>query len=238
MEKNYFEIISENVNEGIKNRGFECIKTSDEYLFKKDDVIYKIVCRENKSIICLENAGTDGEYKIKSSWCLKKDEFLQKDVEMISEDFIHSIVGMDKSFKKQSRTKNEEESNIDSLFFANRMANILPELKEEIRIEKECYSEFRGVTFAREQLVPRLKNILSSGKDKAKLQKLFKVMSELYQNGTLDVRSIITMVILNSIEEEKQIRLVEDLIDEKLKSAWSASRKYKGKKVKPEKVKK
>ena len=40
---------------------------------------------------------------------------------------------------------------MDPLFFCNRLVNVFPSLKDDIRFEKEHYPSFRGVTFAREK---------------------------------------------------------------------------------------
>ncbi len=67
------------------------------------------------------------------------------------------------------------------------------------------------------------------------IKKLGKLLSDLYSNGTKDVRSIITMVVLNRIENTAPL---QECLSEELKKAWEHSLKYKGKEVKPEKIKK
>ena len=54
----------------------------------------------------------------------------------------------------------------------------------------------------------------------------------------MDCRSIITIVILNGIEGEKNEELMDEALDDMLKKAWKFARRYRGKEVKPEKPKK
>ena len=69
------------------------------------------------------------------------------------------------------------------------------------------------------------------------MEKLATLLSTQYGNGDADTRSIITIVILNSLPEGSYEGLNEYLSDE-LKTAWKAALKFKGKTVKPEKPKK
>ena len=151
---------------------------------------------------------------------------------------LSDMVGKEKVAVRQIRKKlNENENNITELFFANRMATFFPELKELIHQEKEQYEEFRAVTFSKKFILPKVNSYIESEKNTSKISKFGKTLSELYQNAGLSVKSIITIVILNGISEENEIKLKQYLSDE-LKKAWEAAKKYKGKKVKPEKPKK
>jgi hypothetical protein len=58
-----------------------------------------------------------------------------------------------------------------------------------------------------------------------------------YKSGDLDVRAVITIIILNSIETEKAENSLRNNINDDLKKAWDAAKKVKNKKVKPEKIK-
>ena len=60
----------------------------------------------------------------------------------------------------------------------------------------------------------------------------------MYQSGDMDVRSIITMVLLNGFQDETALMRVEEKFSEDLAKSYKYGRKLKGKKVKPEKKKK
>ena len=71
----------------------------------------------------------------------------------------------------------------------------------------------------------------------ADLKKLGQILSTQYGNGDPDTRSIITIVILNSISAEYDAK-IEEYLDDNLKKAFTYAKKYRNKTVKPEKEKK
>ena len=95
---------------------------------------------------------------------------------------------------------------------------------------------FRGVTFARASIVPRVNKLVKEG-NKADLKKLGNILSTQYTNGDADTRAIITIVILNSIPEEDTVKL-EEYMSDNLKKAYTFAQKWRGKTAKPEKEKK
>lgn len=237
MSKSYFDAICQRVMESVKVGKFKSLKPEDKkFLLQSEEETYEISYNENNNRISLIKILPE-ESKQLASWLLDEESATQKDIKMISEDFLDSIgekfnVGIRSSNKKNIN----EESNVTGLFFANRMVNIFPDIREEIYIEKECYSEFRAVKFTREIILPRINHLLSNSKNSIPLiKKLGKLLSDLYSNGTKDVRSIITMVILNHLENTSYL---QEYLSEELKKAWEHSLKYKGKEVKPEKIKK
>ena len=86
-------------------------------------------------------------------------------------------------------------------------------------------------------LAERGHTVLGLDKDTRKIEKLSKLLSDLYKSSSLNIKSLITMGILNNITDPEQIGAVQKYIDNNLSSAWSASLKFKDKKVKPDKLK-
>ena len=120
----------------------------------------------------------------------------------------------------------------------NRLATLFPNLKELIQFEKKDVESFRYVSFVKTNVVSQVQGLLSTSNEKSEVKKLGKILSDNYDNGDLDVRGLITIVILNSIEAENQKMLLKKYLSDDLKNAWEAAEKLKGKKIKPEKVKK
>ena len=85
-------------------------------------------------------------------------------------------------------------------------------------------------------MVPKVQDYLERGRD-AEFKKLMNLLSAQYANGDIDTRSIITIVILNSVNEKYDDKMMEYMSDD-LKTAFTASRKFRGKTFKPEKPKK
>ena len=238
MAKNYFEVI---YDEMLKNEKIVKLKTekTSETVFKilNSGITYEISYDEKEKKVTLKAASNETkEEKIISSWLLDSEKSTQKDAKLIAEDFIESIAGKTKTIINQIKKKDSSGNNNSGLFLANRMATFFPELKENIQTEKETYESFREATFAKDFILPLINSYIKSETNKSKLSKLGKTLSELYKTSGLNIRSIITMAILNGLDEENS-KFSEFLSDE-LKSAWEHSKKYKGKKVKPEKVKK
>lgn len=221
-----FDVVSKSENDMVLQKGEEIFQIQYEEISKQ---VKLNLLDKDKNLV--SNA---------SSWLLDSETATKKDLDFISKDFVDTMVGKEKtkSLKAKKKQKNSDESNVTGIFFANRMVNIFPELKSEIQAEKDNYEEFRSATFAKEHILPKVRELLKSEGEKATIGKFAKLISELYKNGTLDARSIITMVILNNIEDEKSIEFLKSLISEELLKAWNAAIKYKGKKVKPEKPKK
>ena len=111
-----------------------------------------------------------------------------------------------------------------------------PELKDEIKNEEDCYYPFRGATFAKEHIAPRVADYIKRANNK-ETEKFANVFNVQYGNGDRDTRAVITIVILNSLEDEEFYK-VSEFFNDDLEKAAKAARKYKGKEVKPEVPKK
>jgi len=219
--------------------GFEQIKKfeishleKDKILLKKENQTYEIFHSANEKRIILRNDSANI-----STWLFDEENLSKKDLNMIVQDFVETLSQSTPKAAKNIKKKSlNDESNVTGLFFANRMVNIFPEIKDDIYIEKECYSEFRAVTFTKEILIPKINDLLSEPKtNHMTIKKLGKLLSDLYSNASLDVRSIITVGLLNNLNDASAL---QDFLSDELKKAWQYALKYKGKKVKPEKQKK
>lgn len=239
LEKNYFDIICDAIYQNEKIKKFSVKDKKENYLLISDDTIsYEIKYNSDSNQITLSSCtNEENSLKIVSTWLVDENSS-SKDLNLIADDFVTSMVGKEKIAVRQIKKKSSEnENNITGLFFANRMATFFPELKEPIKQEKEQYEEFRAVTFSKNFILPQIDNYIKSEKNTSKIGKFGKTLSELYQNSGLSVKSIITIVILNGLSEENESKL-KQYLSEELKKAWEAAKKYKGKKVKPEKPKK
>ena len=114
---------------------------------------------------------------------------------------------------------------------------MFPELKEKIQSEKKETGDIKIATFTETEILPCVENFLVSEKNNSKIKKFGNLLSDLYHSGTLDTRSVITMGILNGINDKTAEETLKSAVSDELLKAWDASLKYKGKKVKPEKLK-
>lgn len=239
---NNFDIIYKFLHEKVSNKNFRCKKTDNKALFFDNSFIYKVeTCPEENRIYLErqdnENDNITEEWTRVSSW-LFNEELDSKSVRLICDDFVDTMLESNiSSTRKNKKRKLMSDQSADAIFFSNRMVNIFPELKKEIFIEKECYSEFRCVEFTKSNILPRVLELVSENNDTKRIERLFKLLSDLYKNSSLNIKSLITMGIMNNITDEKHAQIAQKYVDDNLSKAWAASTKFKNKKLKSEKSK-
>lgn len=242
MNKNYFETVCEIITSNEKMKSFAVNKKNEfDVSFCKDDTCYEVEYNTQKSLICIfsVNVATE-EKKMLSSWLMESDRCTSKDVNMIANDFIQTMVGttVGKSVPNKQKKISENHDSVTSLFFANRMASAFPKLKDIVQNEKNRTGDIKIATFTQGSVLPCLKEFLANEQNKSKINKFGKTLSELYHSGSLDVRSVITCGLLCGLDENsKESGYLRSGLSEELSKAWKASLKYKGKKVRPEKLK-
>ena len=247
--KKAFGIITDKLNDTLKGQNFknEKVESSNPNelvsLFTSDTVAYSVIYYKDKMLCVLRSRtmtdeGPDNEWKTMATWMFNPETDTEKEADSIGNDFVEAVSSSTavKRAKQTKRKKNSDDGNADPLFLAKRFMVLFPELKEEIKREQDTKEVFRGVYFTRTFIVPRVNELLARGV-KSEVNKLSQILSTQYTNGDMDTRSIITIVILNSTDEKYREKLEEKMSDE-LKKAWKFALKMKGKKVKPEKVKK
>ena len=241
-----FKIIDEKLSEILIKNGFNKINNIENtILFVKESDGYKIRFDETKNKFelfecSLENNEVTSEKNL-ATWLFDPQNDTEREAIDIAADFAETLGAVNKCANKKivkKRKKSDDENNTNPLFLMNRIANIFPELKDAAMEEKENYENFRGVTFAREKAMPFVKETLTSGNPKDKFKKLCTVFSNLYASGDLDTKAIITIVFLNAVDDTTARENIENMVSKDLKSAMKEAFKLKGKKIKPEKIKK
>lgn len=251
MEQNAFELITQKVGEALQERGFEPVKDTAEAergvqcaVFGDDDLAYSILYRSEQKRFELRKCnmtddGPDGKWKSISAWLYDPAEDSPDQLQNIVADFTDSVAGPKPkaAARQKKKRRKDDDNNVDPIFLFNRFVGIFPELKDEMSEERENYDDIRSVTFAREKLLPKIDALTSFGGDPATAGRCATLLNELYGSGDLDVRSIITIVLLNGLSE-KSIETLRPLFSPELEKAFKSGLKMKGKKVKPEKKKK
>ena len=138
---------------------------------------------------------------------------------------------------QQKRRGKDGERTVDPLFFMNRLVNIFPELKDELNQEKIAYGQVRYVTFVKSHVVPRCEDLAAKYPDSDPMNKLCSVLDDMYKNGDLDTRAIVTISLLNSLSDAG-FQVFAERVGVELKKDLKYTRKLKGKNIKPEKKKK
>lgn len=245
--KKAFEIISNKVADALKPQGFnreKVVGTDKEMvaLFVGESVAYSVIYYTDKMHVVLRSCtmtddGPDNQWKSMATWMFNPETDSSKEAESIGNDFAEAVSAASAVKRvKQTKKKKSDDGNADPLFLSKRFVTFFPELKADIKAEQEDYESFRGVHFIRTYVVPRINDLLARG-TKGEISKLAQMISTQYANGDMDTRSIITIVILNSIDEQ-HIEKFEPMLSDELQKSWKYAKKMKGKKVKPEKPKK
>lgn len=244
-----FDLIAYKVEYELTPKGFTREKVAADSgnelvaLFTGGNVAYSVIYTKDKQQMLLKTCpmtddGPDNDWKTLSTWLYDDEVSTQKDAESIANDFVDGVsnTGAIKRAKQsKSKKKKSDDGNADPKFLAKRFVTVFPELKDEIQMEEDCYYPFRGATFAKEHIVPKLKDYIKTANSK-ELEKLTNIFNTQYNNGDADTRSIITMVLLNGLDDSEYEKLTEYFSDD-LKIPAKFARKYKGKTVKPEVVK-
>ena len=244
-----FEHISGRVEETLQPQGFTRAKIASANdnelvaLFTSENMAYSVIYYKDKQHTLLRECGMtdegpDNNWKTLATWIFDPEHDTMKEASSIANDFCDAISAPSavKKLKQAKKTKKSDDGNADPLFLSKRFVTLFPDIKDEIRNEQDCYYPFRGVTFARASIVPRVNKLVHEGKA-GELKKLGNILNAQYVNGDADTRSIITIVILNGIPEADEAKIEEYLIDN-LKKAFQYAKKWRNKTAKPEKEKK
>ena len=242
-----FDAISAKVETVLAARGFkkeDVNSTEDELtaLFTGDCAYTIIYYMDKKRIVLrscdMQDNEPDNKWKTIATWIFDPETDTNREVDAIGDDFVETIQGAKQTaaIAEKKKRKKDGDNNVDPLFFSNRMVNFVPELREDIAYERSHYAEFRGITFAQEKIVPKLKPYIEKASDK-EISKFSTVLADLYKSGDLDTKGIITYILLNSLEQKDFERAVSEFPENNRKIA-NAARKLIGKKIKPEKPKK
>lgn len=251
MEQKAFDLIAEKVGAALSEQGFTRVaeeqKNNDgrAVLFTGEDLAYSVLFNPEKKRFELRTCDVDDgepdlQWKSISIWLFDVATDSLSEAESIVHDFVETIQGPKRAaaLNIKKKHKKDDESNADPLFLFNRFIGIFPELRDELNEEKAKYGDVRAVHFAREHLVQRVEALCTQTTRQENIKRCCELLNDMYAVGDMDVRSIITIVVLNGVENETAIQNMKPLFSDDLKKCYIAGLKFKGRNVKPEKKKK
>lgn len=251
MEQKAFDLIAEKVRSVLLEQGFQRKEDVQEEqgkaaMYLSEDTAYSVLYEQNAKLFHLRTCGVadgkeDKAWKKLSTWAFDPEADSAAYAGSIAEDFADTLGGSDRKEivrQQKKRKKKDEDATTDPLFFFNRLASIFPELRGEIAEEKATYGTVRSVTFTREHVVNRVEQLAKTYSGTEPFKKLCNVLNDMYEHGDLDVRSLITIVLLNGINDEQAVENLSKNFSEDLSKVHNKAKLLKGKKVKPEKKKK
>ena len=164
-----------------------------------------------------------------------------RDAVSVANEFSETFAGVDAlspnipaASRKLSKKERESDEN-SAVYFANRIPAVLPECREPLLQHKEHYGMLLPNKFCDEVVNAAVDKMLDDKTRRKDAEAFFALLDKMYATGDMDVKSIITMTVLNHITGEDRIATVEGLLSDGTRKAWKSARRFIGKKVKPEK---
>lgn len=248
LEQKALDMISARVAEVLEEQGYTTIQegkaeSNRPTIFRGENTAYAVIYAKKEKHFELrqttvENGKIGEEWKSASVWLFDPDVATMQDAESIANDFCDSLsVVIRKTQVAKARKKEKgEDRYADPAFLINRFATVFPDLKYAIQAHKDKYGSIVPHAMVKEFVNPMIAEALKEG-DSQTISRILEILSRNYKNGDLDTKSLITLGILNAITDPEQEKLVEEGLEEDARKAWQHARKYRHKKVKPEKVK-
>ncbi len=250
MDFNAFAFLRDGLAEELEKQGFgkpEPLEWDDgqAVMFATEEVAYALHYnrKEHRFELCsvtLPAPEKAEDWRRLSVWLFDEASGERSDAESILNDFLEVIRGPKRVAlvqQQKRRRGKDDERNVDPMFFVNRLVNIFPELKSALNEEKIVYGQVRFVTFVKAKVVPLCQDLAVKYPDSEPCKKLCALLDDMYKNGGLDLRSLITVSLLNSMSDEAFASL-EARVGEELQKDIKYTRRLKDKKIKPEKPKK
>lgn len=221
-----YRLMDKTLGENLKDLEFKKIKTAEVELgYQSDKGLFRVVYDAKTNIMSLEcsyeDKGADTAYETISKSLFELDAADEKECRSFANevsDEIHSLfasrkkVDLDKikmpKAVSRSKAKNGVISyDVDSL--ANRFGVLFPDLKEAVKQNIADYGEFLPETFFKEIGTPRVLDVIKNGNE-AERKKLFKMLNEVYEDGTNEVQDIIGVTILGEMKNDPAMMEVAD----------------------------
>ncbi len=249
LDFNAFDWIRDALAEELAKQGFGAPEPLEDPAgqaveYRTEEVAYSLLYDRKRQRFelrsaTLEASGDPGDWRSLSTWLFDQQTGEKSDAESILNDFLDVVRGPKRVAVVQQKRKRgkDEERNVDPMFFMNRLVNIFPELKDELNEEKIVYGQVRFVTFIKQHVAPRCEDLAVKYPDSEPCKRLCALLDDMYKNGDLDLRSIITVSLLNSMSDGAFASLQAQL-GEELQKDVKYTRRLKDKKIKPEKKKK
>lgn len=221
-----FKIIDKNLADTNNEIGFRYLSQDDNSItFTGDKGAYRLAFDEETKILSFECTydykDSSTEFNTTSRTLFDVENMDERDVRSVANEARDEINHLFNTKKKAelknvkmpkavSRTKAKNgivSYDVDSL--ANRFSALYPEFKDEVKMNIMQYGEFLPETFFLEHGNAKVLDIISNGTP-AEQKKLFKMLGEVYEDGTNEVQDIIAVTILGEMKNDKKMMAVAD----------------------------
>ena len=215
--KDALELIVKGCNEKFTATGFELLTSvteEDETAFaeyKKGDLTLRLLSHDN--LLDILEKVEDGEFVKTESNLLDLDSFEERDIKSLCNEIIDTVVTSHGKKAKQaakkapqtiSKSAAKNGTAYDANTLASRIVTLYPELKDAYKENFQKYDEFLGEDFFVNHGNAYIMRTIRSH-DSQQLKKLFKILSEIYENGSNDVQDLVVVTILGEIDNDKEL---------------------------------
>ncbi len=217
-EKNLDDINSE-LGFAVKSREDNCI------VFSGEKGIYRLVFDASNSIMAFECAydteSQEPEFNTLSRSLFDPVSYNERDAKSLSNEIRDEITALFMSRKKVnldkvkmpkavSRTKAKNGiTSYDTDSLANRFGTLYPDMKDAVKENIVKYGEFLPETFFVEIGTQKVIDVIANGSE-ADVKKLFKMLNEVYEDGTNEVQDIIGVTMLGEMKNDPKLMEVAD----------------------------
>lgn len=221
-----YRLMDKTIAENLKELEFKKMKTGENELgYKSEKGLFRVSYDAKTNIMSIEcsyeDKGEDTAYETISKSLFELDEADEKECRSFANEVSDEIGSLFATKKKvnldkikmpkavsRSKAKNGVISyDVDSL--ANRFGVLYPDLKDDIKKNISDYGEFLPETFFQQIGTPRVLDVIKNGTE-AERKKLFKMLGEIYEDGTNEVQDVIGVTILGAMKNDREMMEVAD----------------------------
>lgn len=179
---------------------------------------YKVIFDNTKNILtlaCSADNTEEAEYKEMTRSLFDPQTVEEKDIKSAVNELLEELVPLYRSRKKdianvklpRSATKSAIKNGVVSysdVDLASRFVDAYPELKDDAKAIMVEYEELLPETFFLQHGTPFILEMLRSKED-LKLKKLFKLLNDIYENGTNSAQDVIAVTILGEMKNDASL---------------------------------
>ena len=237
--KEALSLVLKNCSEKFEQIGFTssavCEDGEEAYVdFTKDDITIRLLSHDNLLDVT-EKAGEGDFVKVESN-LLDLETYEDRDIKSLSNEICETVSS---SYGKKARqvakkapqtisksaAKNGTEYDANTL--ASRISTLYPELKDAYKENFQTYDEFLGEDFFVNHANKYIMDTIRSN-DPQTMKKLFKILSDIYENGSSDVQDLVVVTILGEIDNDQTLlaKCREQITDEDFYETLVTVNKY------------
>ncbi len=179
--------------------------------FQKDDITVRILSHDNLLDVT-EKVG-DGDFVKVESNLLDLEVYEERDIKSLSNEVVETVSTSYGKKAKQvqkkapqtiSKTAAKNGASYDPNTLASRIVTLYPELKDAYKDNFQTYDEFLGDDFFVNHANEYIMNTIRINNPQ-EMKKLFKILSDIYENGSNDVQDLVVVTILGELNNDAQL---------------------------------